>query len=324
MNDSFSRRQFLDASGRLLAGLGTASLLSSRAAAAPASKRLTLATREVLLPRTPGADCWTVLKSIGAEGVEATIQEDLSLPALFHPRRKYTAATPSGIEQLVDDMKAAGCRITALCTYNRFDDRPDFEIQWGTKVARAAQALGAKAVRIDVVPHKMAAESFLGLCAQTLKRLLQATESTGVAFGIENHGATTNDPEFLRPLFERVGSKRLGLTLDTGNFYWYGHPLSKLYELYEEFATRVFHTHCKSIHYPAQDRQRRRPIGWEYAKYHCPLDQGDIDFRRVIGILVKAGYQNDLCIEDESLGKCSPAERIAVLAREVRYLKDLL
>ena len=56
-----------------------------------------------------------------------------------------------------------------------------------------------------------------------MKQIIEATEATGVGLGIENHGKTTNNPEFTGPLFDRVGSDRLGLTLDTGNFYWFGH-----------------------------------------------------------------------------------------------------
>jgi sugar phosphate isomerase/epimerase len=207
--------------------------------------------------------------------------------------------------------------------YNRFDDRPDIELEWGIKVARAAKALGVKAIRIDVLPHKLSGSEFLQFSIGILRKLLAATESTGVTFGIENHGGTTNDPAFLKALFDGVGSRRLGLTLDTGNFYWYGHPLSKLYELYEAFAPRVFHTHCKSIRFPEAEREKKRPMGWGYEKYCCPVDEGDIDFRRVVAILRKSGYANDLCIEDESLGKYPAAERAAILARQVRYLKGL-
>ena len=111
-----------------------------------------------------------------------------------------------------------------------------------------------------------------------------------MAFGIENHGTLTNDPEFLTPLFARVGSPLLGLTLDTGNFYWFGHPLSKVYELYELFAPRVVHTHCKNIGYPESGGRNARAMGWQYDKYTCPIYEGDIDFRRVVKILRAANY----------------------------------
>ena len=192
------------------------------------------------------------------------------------------------------------------------------------QVARAAQALGVPAVRIDVVPTRLTNADFLKPAVAALKRVMADTESTGVVFAIENHGHTTNDPAFLKALFQRVGSERLGLTLDTGNFYWFGHPLSKVYELYETFAPRVFHTHCKSIRFPAEEREKQRPIGWKYVEYTCPIDEGDIDFARVVAILRKAGYHNDLCVEDESLGKLSAAAEVTkTLQREVQLLKRL-
>jgi len=226
--------------------------------------------------------------------------------------------------KLAADLKAAGKRLSAFCMANRFDERPDGEVEWIGKAARAAKALGVPAIRIDVVPRKSSREAFQKLAIETLKKVLEATEATGVCLGIENHGHTTNDPEFLKAVFDGVGSKRLGLTLDTGNFYWFGHPLSKLYEYFETFAPRVFHTHCKNIKYPEAEREKKRPVGWEYGKYNCPLDEGDVDFKRVVAILKKAGYANDLCVEDESLGKFPAAEQKTVLAREVAYLKGLV
>ena len=324
MKQSFTRRQFLATSGRCLAAAGTASLAARSSAAAEAKPRLLLGCRDVHLKVTDRPDSWSAMKALGAECTEATIGEDLSFPVLFHPQRKYTAATEAGLQTLSADIKAAGRRISALCMYNRFDQRPDFELEWGTKVARAAHALGVPAIRIDVVPHKLPRERFLDFAVDVLKKLIAATESTGVRWAIENHGNTTNDPEFLEPLFARVGSKRLGLTLDTGNFYWFGHPLSNVYRLFETFAPRVFHTHCKSINYPEPQREKQRPMGWEYAKYHCPIDQGDIDFRRVVKILRAAGYANDLCVEDETLSKLPAAERSGVVAREIRYLREIV
>ncbi|MGA2068080.1 MAG: sugar phosphate isomerase/epimerase family protein [Thermoguttaceae bacterium] len=282
---------------------------------------MTVSVRDAMLAHTGEHDCWAALKRIGSEGVEAAVNDDLALPGLFHAGEKYSLATDAGITRVRTAAGAAGQKITALCMYNHFAERPDKEVELCTRVARAAQALGVPAIRLDVVPQQLARAEFLKLATSTLAKLMAATESTGVAFAVENHGSTTNDPEFLRPLFAGVGSKRLGLTLDTGNFYWYGHPLSKVYELYEMFAPRVFHTHCKSIGYPANERERQRPMGWQYAKYHGPIYAGDIDFGRVVAILKKAGYTNDLCIEDESLGKAKDAADI--LAKELRLLKDL-
>jgi sugar phosphate isomerase/epimerase len=323
MNNALTRRQFVQHSSLVLAGLGAGALRPARSLAAAPTPHLCVASRDAMLRYMGQTDCWAAMKAMGVDGVEVSVRDDLSLPGLQHPEKKYTLADEAGIAQLKADLQAAGRRITALCMYNKFEEQPDREVELGTKAALAAQAIGAKAIRIDVVAHKLPNPEFLELAVATLKKLIVATESTGVSFGIENHGHTSNDPEFLQPLFDRVGSPRLGLTLDTGNFYWFGHPLSKMYQLFERFAPRVVHTHCKSINYPAEQREVQRPMGWEYVKYTCPIDKGDIDFARVVQVLRKAGYSNDLCIEDESLRSFSPEEQAAVLTREARYLREM-
>jgi sugar phosphate isomerase/epimerase len=323
MKAPVTRREFVQQSALVLAGLGTAVRVGG-AAAAETPSRLCVACRDVMFRYTGEPDCWAAAKVIGIEGFEGNLLENLSLPSLYHPQKKYSLATPAAIEELSADLTAAGLRITALCMATRFEEQAEKEIQWAVRAAQAAQALRIKAIRIDVVAKKLKNAEFLEFSVPVLKKMIAATEGTGVAFGIENHGHTTNDPEFLKPLLDRVGSPRLGITLDTGNFYWYGHPLSKVYGLFEMFAPKVVHTHCKSIKYPPADRDRQRPMGWGYAKYTCPIDEGDLDFHRIVAILRKAGYRNDLCIEDESLSKFPKGEQGAVLAREARLLKTLV
>jgi sugar phosphate isomerase/epimerase len=323
MNQPLTRRGFLARSGGLCAGAALAGPLCQAALAAEKRRTWPLATRDAMLTHLGQPDSWSALKAVGAEGIEVVINDDLSLPVLFHPAGKYTAATPAGIQRLGADLRAAGRRITAFCTFNRFDERPEAEIKWLGQVARIAQPLGVSTIRIDVVPHKLPGHEFLKLAIVTLKKVLADTEASGVRLAIENHGSTTNDPEFLNPLFDGVGSDRLGLTLDTGNFYWFGHPLSKLYQLFETFAPRVFHTHCKGIHYPVADRERQRPMGWKYDQYQCPIYEADVDFARVAAILDKAGYAGDLCVENEALGKLAAQEAAATLSKEITLLKGL-
>lgn len=322
MSSSMNRRDFIATSA--VACVTATAPLPVTASEKQQQPSLCLSCRDSNLKETGQKDCWAALQSIGAEGVEAMIDDDLALAGLFHPDRRYTAASDAGIAAVVTDMKAAGKRISALCMFNRFDIRPEFEVQWCTKAARAALALGVKVIRIDVARKKLPEDGFLDFSVRTLKQIIAATESTGVSFAIENHGATTNNPEFLKPLLDRVGSPRLGVTLDTGNLYWFGHPLSKVYTLYELFAPYVRHTHCKSIRFPESEREKARPMGWEYMKYTCPIVEGDIDFHRVVKILRAADYTGDLCIEDESLRKLPAAQRGPTLAREIKHLKECL
>jgi sugar phosphate isomerase/epimerase len=323
MRHVWSRREFLGVSAGMAAGLAATSVLPKSAVAADA-KKIYASCRDVCLQRPGNKDCWEALKQVGAEGVEVEISEKLTFPQISFPAAKaYTAETPEGIEDLKKDAAAAGQKLTAFLMHNQFGGRPDFEVEWCTKAAKVAQALGVKAIRIDVVPHNIALDKFVDLAGDAIKKILANTESMGVSFGVENHGLA-NNPEFLKPLFERVNSPRFGWTFDTGNFYWYGLPRAKIYELCEMYAPRIIHTHCKSIKYPEDKRDVQREMGWKYGELCCPIYEGDIDFRRIVDILKKAGYSNDLCIEDESLSRFPEAERAGIVKKEIEYLKGLL
>ena len=268
-------------------------------------------------------DCWSAARQVGAEVLEVTVDDNFALPLLFHPQKTYSISGPEGIAQLTADLQAAGLKISAYCVSSRFDARPGFERDFCTRLARIAQQMGIRAIRIDVVSYRIPPDKFLPNALTAVKSLMDATEGIDVRFGAENHGPCGNDPAFLVPLLDGVKSKRFGVTLDTGNFYWFGHPLSKVYELIEMVAPRVVHTHCKNIAYPADQREVQRPRGWEYARYEAPVNKGDIDFARVVKILRNAGYAGDLCVENEALHKFPEGDRAGVLGTEIAYLKEL-
>lgn len=288
-----------------------------------APPKLPAGTRDAMLKELGKPDCWSAAKSVGAEVIEVTVDDNLNLPLLGSAQSPYSVANDAGIKQLSADLKAAGVKISAFLVASKFDSRPDFEIDFCAKLAHIAQQMGIKAMRIDVVTRKMPNAQFLNPAVAALKKLIAASEGTGVSFGVENHGPSGNDPAFMMPLLAGVGSKRLGVTLDTGNLYWFGHPLSKVYQLIEAYAPHAVHTHCKNIGYPVDQREAVRPMGWEYAKYEAPIYQGDIDFARVIKILKAAGYTGDLCVENETLHRLPQGERETVLAKEIAYLKRL-
>ena len=321
-SSAISRREFLGAS----AGLTLATALGgtgSLAGAAEATQPWTVATRDGHLKTTGKPDCWTALADLGVAGVEAGVSEALLCAGLYHPGQPYEVATADGIKRLKDDLAAHGATITAFCMNNRLDERLDEEIAWARKVVGAAQALGVNAIRIDVVPRKIGVDQFLTFAIQACKRLCELVKDTPVRFAIENHGGWTNNPAFLRDLFDGVGFAQLGLTLDTMNFYWYGHPLSEVYRICEQVAPRAFHTHCKNLRYPEEKREVRRAMGWEYGRYAAPVYDGDIDYGRITAILRKANYQGDLCLENECLGRFPKEQHLDILRKELALLKRL-
>ena len=84
------------------------------------------------------------------------------------------------------------------------------------------------------------------------------------------------------------------------------------------------HTHIKNIAYPPELRETQREMGYEYDKYVSPIHEGDIDHARYIALLHQAGYDRDICLEDESLGKYAPAQRKANLRATADFFRPLL
>jgi sugar phosphate isomerase/epimerase len=268
------------------------------------------------------------IAALGVDSVELAYAREGTVRSLVTAGEKLDVDSAAGRAALRDQSGKSGVRIAALMLANNFN-APDVaaEVDWVRRGAEAAQALGIPTLRIDSImrgEREMSVEERVARFSAAMREVIPATEHTGVALGIENHGACGNDPAFLAGVLDAFDNSRLGLTLDTGNFYWHGNPLSELYRIYERFAPRVKHTHVKSIHYPAELRETRREIGYKYGEYASPLDEGDVDLARVISLLRRTGYTGDLTIENESLGRYPAGDRGSILRRDVDHLRRLL
>ena len=84
----------------------------------------------------------------------------LAVPSTQYPPPRRTTGHAQGRHA------AAGCKIT-VCQHNKFDVQPEAG-SGAAKAARAAQALGVPAIRIDVVNRKVDASDFLQFSIETL------------------------------------------------------------------------------------------------------------------------------------------------------------
>lgn len=300
------------------------SMTETRAADEKSRPTWIIACRDAHLPETGEPDAWSAMKVIGVDGVEVSLNLAGECTSLHGRQKPYSVARPDDLKVLAEDLDKHKRKISAFCLHNHFDENIEGELECVKMTARAAKELGVPAIRLDIVPRKIKDEKeFLEFAVKTGKRIIEVSKDTEVCFGVENHGGTTNKPEFLMALFNGVGSKRFGLTLDTANFYWFGHPLTKLYRYWEQLAPEIHHTHCKSINYPEGEREKQRQMGWEYGKYCCPVYEGDIDFKRLAETLRRAHYKGDLCIENESLGRFPKEERKDILRKEAEFLRKV-
>ena len=275
-------------------------------------------------------DLISSLKFLNLKAVEMEFSNDGSV-YLLSGRGKHDKVNlfkPSERDLLGEQLDKNEVKISAFLMHNDFSNpSKDEEVDRILKCIEAVRPLGVKVIRLDPampkkgLPVKEAAENAIRILEKVLSKL---PRDESVFLGMENHGEYSNNPEFLRIVLSTLNDPRIGITLDSGNFYWYGLPLSKVYELFSEFAPYAKHTHIKNIKYPVELRERQREMGYEYARYVSPIYEGDIDHRKLVESLRKAGYEEDLCIEDESLGKFSPKDWPKILKKDAEFLKELL
>lgn len=268
------------------------------------------------------------LRDLGLTRGEFALERDLTVSApLGSAGSTLDLGSTEGLDAFQKQLSEAGLQVSAFLLANNFN-APDLagEVDWVVDCIRLAHRFGASAVRIDSAMRDdegWSLEQRVNRFAECLKEALDRTATTPVPLGIENHGRNGNNVEFLKGVCERCDSPLLGVTLDTANWYWYGFPLSRVYEIHREMAPLVKHTHVKNIRFPQEVREQQREIGWKYGEYASPVPDGDIDHQRTVAYLADHGYRGDLCVEDESLGRFTPEERKEVLRRDVRYVKQL-
>ncbi|NLO32772.1 MAG: sugar phosphate isomerase/epimerase [Candidatus Hydrogenedentes bacterium] len=265
---------------------------------------------------------------LGIQSIELSLDRDFSVHAP-DKEEKVILASDDDVRAFRARSESHGvhiCAVLTACDFSAGDKESN--VSWVVRAIEIADLLGAETVRIDSAMSKERELDFerrVQLFSYALSEVLARTPNSSITLGIENHGFQGNNLAFLLNIFQEVGSDRLGSTLDLGNFYWRGYPLSEVYGIISVLAPYTKHTHVKNINYPEEMREVTREAGWQYGRYACPLDEGDIDLEKALGILAKAGYRGNICIEDESLGKGKTnEERIAILKRDVDHLQAII
>lgn len=268
------------------------------------------------------------LDAMGINSVELEYFRDRTVFSVGVSGAREPLADGKSMEVFRRKCSELDVRVSALLLHNNFATKDlDVEIDWVISCIKAADKLGVKAVRIDAfmsTEEDWPLDQRIQRFADCMGRVLDSTSDSDVQMGIENHGVQGNTPEFLDTVLNKVGSSRLGITVDTANFYWAGYPLSRVKEIIEHFAPRTKHTHVKNINFPEDQREIERPVGWEYGAYASTLRQGDIDIKWLVDTLRGAGYDGDLCIEDESVHRWDVDGQKEALIDDARVLRELI
>ena len=142
--------------------------------------------------------------------------------------------------------------VSALAPRNDFlqADPADLAAQLSRyrQICQLAPILGTDLLRTDGGWNRaglIPAEQWDAMLEDAFKRCADIAEETQIRIALDNHGLATNDGEWQLNLIERVGSPRLGGNLDSMNYRWFGHDLSRVDHFYEILAPHVFHVHLK-------------------------------------------------------------------------------
>jgi L-ribulose-5-phosphate 3-epimerase len=112
-------------------------------------------------------------------------------------------------------------------------------------------------------------------CIDCIEQCLPKAEECGVILALENHWGLTRTPEGLLRILNAIKSPWLGGLMDTGNF------LEDPYPKLEQIAPRAVFVQAKTYY-----------GGGEWYTL-------DLDYKRVAGILAKAGYRGYVSLEFE-------------------------
>jgi sugar phosphate isomerase/epimerase len=156
----------------------------------------------------------------------------------------------------------------------------------------AANFLGCHSIRVNAASSGSRQEQ-QDLAADGLGRLGEFADQHGINVLVENHGGLSSDGAWLAEVMEQVGRPNVGTLPDFGNFYDYDR-----YQGVKDLMPYAKAVSAKSYEFEANG------------------DESKIDYRRMMNLVLDAGYHGYVGIEYEGKGL---AEK-----EGIRLTRDLL
>ena len=224
----------------------------------------------------PWRECLLQLKGAGLEGVD-----------LFHRYLERISVSP---REAISFLRDNGLEPAVYCVHTDFIT-PGANVHASLDVIRR----GAEICVTHGIDHLFSAggqhtnrgREAMDRYVDGLQQALEITDAAGIFFSIENAGQMCHTWPELLECVERVGPN-MRVTLDGGNFILAG---SNPIQAAEHLGSRVVHVHVKSFE-PA-------PLGSERPFQYCPPSQGLVDYRGLVGVLARAGFDRYLAFEPE-------------------------
>ncbi len=225
--------------------------------------------------------------------------------------------SPSGIARVGDAVHAAGFEMPMLCASPDFTNpsadqrRAEFDLQ--VEMIGIAAEVGGKGVTCRVLSGQgypeVAVEQGLDWATDSILRLIPIARELGVTLAIENHykASTWKYPEFAQKkeifleLLNRIPEREyFGVQFDPSNAIVAGEDSGDFLEL---VIDRVVSMQASDRYLaPGADldslRQADGTLGYSPSLMHGVIGRGLNDYDRIFSILVGAGYDGWISIED--------------------------
>ena len=206
--------------------------------------------------------------------------------------------------------------------YKGSDEADKAEVERIKRQLDVAKILGAPVLRHDVcwsVPKTGAVRSFDQMLPTIVKNAREITEyaaSLGIRTCSENHGYVAQDSDRMERLFNAVNHENYGLLVDIGNFSCVDEDNVTAVSRVAPYA---IHAHAKDFHLSKDKKEGYgQTRGCNYFK-GAILGEGDVDVKRCVEVLKRAGYDGYLSIEFEGSEDC-----IEGISKGHKYLKSLI
>jgi L-ribulose-5-phosphate 3-epimerase len=299
MPEHISRRSFLArTAGTLSAAAASSSAVAMNAPAAPLF-RISLAEwslhRELQAGKLDHLDFAKITRSVfGLEAVEYvnTFFKDKANDAAYLSEMNRRAADSGVYQHLI------------MCDGEGRIGDPDGAqrrqaVENHYKWVTAAKALGCATIRVNAASEGSDGEQ-MKLAADGLRRLCEFADPYGINVVVENHGGVSSRGDWLTGVMRLVGHPRCGTLPDFGNFYEY--------DRYKGVAELM--AFAKAVSAKTHDFDARG-------------DETTKDYRRLMRIVVEAGYHSWVGIEYEG-ERLPEREGIAATVRLLERVRNEL
>ncbi len=164
------------------------------------------------------------------------------------------------------------------------------------KWVEAAKFLGCHSIRVNAASdHNLSPEEQQKLAADGLRRLCEYGEQHGINIIVENHGGISSDASWLAGVMELVDHPRVGTLPDFGNFW--------LSDNRFDMSEENWYDRNKGV---GELMPYAKAVSAKSHKFDENGDEVDSDFRKLMKIVVDAGYRGYVGIEYEGQDHSEP------------------